>query len=148
MGKKEDDVKPESNDNNDDEKKEDDDNESVKSFISVEELTLSNEQEEALTKLQNELEGADPDYYGFVDYKQFINILKSNDISLSAKHETFLMGALTLIDEGVDYYDFSRKIREIGLTLQPDNTLQDICEEIAETVEKDKEQKKEIVPST
>eukprot|EP01083_Nonionella_stella_P275079 934179_1 len=131
--------KDENNNDNDDEKKEDTmDTQSVKSFQSVEELSLSPDQETALNKLQDELEAADPDYYGFVDYTTFINILKSNDVKLTAKQETFMMGALTLIDEGVDYYDFSRKIREVGMTLQPDNTLQDICEEISETVEKEK----------
>eukprot|EP01084_Bolivina_argentea_P091316 164402_1 len=134
-------------DNDNDEKQRSESVASAASVQSVEELTLSTEQEAALNQLQNDLEESDPDYYGFVDYKRFMNILKKNDIALSAKHETFLMGALTLIDEGVDYYDFSRKIREMGRTLQPDNTLQDICEEIAEGVEKDRE-KKEALPST
>lgn len=107
---------------------------SVTSYASVEELTLSGEQEEALNKLQSDLEAADVDYYGFVDYKTFVSILKSNDIKMSSKHDAMLMGALTLIDEGVDYYDFARKVREVGMTLLPDNTLQDICEEIAESV--------------
>merc|ERR1712003_389042 len=101
-------------------------------------MGLSKEQEDALNKLENELESADPDYYGFVEYKTFTNILKKNQILLSAKHETHLMGALTLIDEGVDYLDFARKVREIGRELQPDNTLQDICEEIAENKEKER----------
>merc|ERR1719216_618654 len=122
----------------------------TESIPSIKELTLlSKEQESALKKLQDELEAADPDYYGFVDYNTFLKILKSNEITLSAKHETFLMGALTLIDEGVDYLAFAHKLREIGRELQPDNTLQDICEEIAETVEKEraKSEQKEL-PST
>merc|ERR1712228_1170095 len=140
-----------SENNIDDEKKQDTlfdfpDNESIPN---IEELKLSKEQETALQKLQDELEAADPDYYGFVDYNTFIQILKTNEIKLSAKHETFLMGALTLIDEGVDYLAFAHKLREIGRELQPDNTLQDICEEIAETVEKEraKSEQKEL-PST
>lgn len=95
-----DDVDGDKEKKNDDEKKEEIDNtdtESIASIQTVEELTLSQEQEESLNKLQNELEAADPDYFGFVDYSTFMNILKSNDIKLSAKHETFLMGALTLI---------------------------------------------------
>eukprot|EP00484_Ammonia_sp_Unknown_P000774 CAMPEP_0197021282 /NCGR_PEP_ID=MMETSP1384-20130603/2164_1 /TAXON_ID=29189 /ORGANISM="Ammonia sp." /LENGTH=486 /DNA_ID=CAMNT_0042449069 /DNA_START=940 /DNA_END=2400 /DNA_ORIENTATION=- len=140
----------------DDEKKEDGDEAqrrtSMASFASVEELTLSKEQEEALEKVTNELEAADPDYYGFVDFQKFISVLKSNEVTLSARHETYLMGALTLIDEGVDYYDFSRKVREVGRTLLPDNTLQEICEEIAESVEKEQkqeEQEKEVaIPTT
>ena len=99
---------PEDNDKDkpeDEEKKEDlpdnhlslSDSVSVSSFQSVEELTLSAEQEGALTKLETDLESADPDYYGFVDYQNFMSILKENDINLSAKQETFLMGGLTLI---------------------------------------------------
>lgn len=52
------------------------------------------------------------------------------------------------IDEGVDYYDFARKIRETGRELQPDNTLQDICEEISETVEKEQSKDHKPLPST
>eukprot|EP00483_Globobulimina_turgida_P007120 UN07134 len=100
------------------------------SLGSVVELNLTDEQESAMTKLEGALEAADPDFYGFIEYNTFLKVLKSNDIKLSAKNETFLMNALVLIEEGVDYYAFVRRIREEGM--RSDKTLQQICESIAQ----------------
>lgn len=70
---------------------------STTSWTSLEDFALTQEQEDALGALEKGLEAADPDFYGFVQREEFMQILKENEITVSKEDEPTLMSACTLI---------------------------------------------------
>ena len=93
-------------------------------------VQLNDSQQDDINNLEIAFEEYDEDYYGFIEYDKFLSILKQNRINLSSKQETFIMTALTLIDEGVDYYGFLQIVRNKA-RISPDYNLTKICQQMA-----------------
>ena len=113
-----------------DESKDDGTNEDELEEEQIAFIELSESQEDHINNLEIAFEEYDEDYFGFIEYDKFLSILKENKVNLSQKQETFLIMALTLIDEGVDYYGFLQIIRNKS-NEKPDANLTKICQQIA-----------------
>ena len=70
---------------------------SFASMISVEELVLTPQAEETMAKLEEAFEVADPDYFGFIDWDDFLKILKDNGVEIPKKDLQMFAKAVQMI---------------------------------------------------